>query len=68
MTTQPKSAMRSTVVWGGSVSQTFLRCSKCGTEQAIWRRTGRRRKRGHIKHLWCIKCKEHTPHTELGGK
>lgn len=45
---------------------TVLRCSRCGAETRIWRKQGRRRERGHVKHLWCFSCQETTAHVEVG--
>lgn len=42
-----------------------LQCKKCGNEQTIQRLKSRNREAGHVKHLYCFKCKERTPHTEL---
>jgi hypothetical protein len=42
-----------------------LECTKCGEVQSIQRLKNRNRGKGHIKHLWCIKCKEKTAHIEL---
>lgn len=46
------------------VSPTVLVCAKCGTESQIWRKSSRRKKRGHIKHMWCHKCQSVTAHIE----
>lgn len=42
----------------------ILFCVDCGNAFPIQRRSGRGRKRGHIKHLWCIRCKRVQPHSE----
>lgn len=44
--------------------QTNLVC-ECGEIQVIRRIKGRQRPDGHAKHLWCIRCKRRTPHTEI---
>lgn len=44
-----------------------LRCQACGSRYVVYRKKGRLRPRGHIKHLWCIVCKERTPHIEERG-
>ena len=44
---------------------TKLRCLNCGTIQTIQRIRGRERKKGHVKHLWCIACKDRMPHEEM---
>ena len=33
----------------------------CGAEFPIYRKGGNLRGKGHIKHLWCYKCKETKP-------
>ena len=43
-----------------------LICPVCGNAAVIWRRRGRLRPAGHLKHLWCWRCQEVTPHTEVG--
>ena len=45
------------------VVQTKLVCG-CGEVFTIFRKKGRQRRDGHIKHLWCIRCKARTAHTE----
>lgn len=45
--------------------QTRLVCPKCGNIQIIFRKIVRRKKYGHIKDLWCFKCKEVTKHIEI---
>ncbi|MBQ4263130.1 MAG: hypothetical protein IJB83_02660 [Bacilli bacterium] len=42
----------------------MLKCLKCANVQTIRRRKSRLKKDGHIKHLWCWKCKERTKHLE----
>lgn len=42
-----------------------LKCSVCFQVQEIWRRNCKKKETGHLKHLYCIKCKEETAHTEL---
>lgn len=40
-------------------------CTKCGNEGIpIIRRNGRAREAGHLKKLWCLKCKQETNHVE----
>jgi hypothetical protein len=43
-----------------------LTCQNCGTKRAILRFIGARREIGHIKHLYCVKCKQDTQHMESG--
>ncbi len=44
--------------------QTSLVCEECGYREYIWRKAGRQRPCGHIKHMWCYRCKERTAHIE----
>lgn len=47
-----------------SDSQFF--CTKCGNEGIpILRRTGKARKAGHLKKLWCLNCKQEVNHVEV---
>jgi hypothetical protein len=45
---------------------TNLICEKCGFTQSISRKRSKQRPRGHIKDIWCYKCKERTKHVEGG--
>jgi len=45
--------------------QTNLVCDECGFVQTIRRIIGRQRPDGHTKHLWCIRCRKRTSHTEI---
>lgn len=44
---------------------TYLECCDCGNVVKIWRYISRQKEKGHIKHLYCYKCKNTTPHKEL---
>ncbi len=44
------------------------KCTICGEVFEFWRKTGRKQKRGHVKHVFCIKCNADTPHKEIGGE
>lgn len=46
------------------LKSTNLRCVECGTKQEIFRNTGWQKKEGHIKTLYCFKCKGKTLHEE----
>lgn len=41
-----------------------LTCSECGMTFPIPRKKSVRREAGHIKDLWCFKCKTTTKHLE----
>lgn len=45
-----------------------LQCLKCGQKFPIPRMLSSRRKGGHVKDLWCIKCEENTKHIEQEQK
>ena len=42
-----------------------LICPKCKNVQYINRRTCKLKRYGHIKPLWCYKCKKRTRHIEI---
>jgi len=42
-----------------------LECIECGHIMTIQRKNSKNRATGHIKHLWCIRCKKRTRHIEL---
>ena len=46
---------------------TFV-CPDCGTEMPIPRWLGRRREKGHIKDLYCPKCKKIQKFKEFNNK
>lgn len=46
------------------VQRKLLRCLECGAIFPIWRRLSSNRARGHVKHLWCYRCRKRTPHVE----
>lgn len=39
-----------------------MACTECGHVFPIARKRAKRKSVGHIKHLWCIKCKADTAH------
>jgi len=47
-----------------SIISSKLECKCCSSIFPIPRRKSGKREKGHIKHLWCIKCKERTEHIE----
>lgn len=48
----------------GSMSETSLKCTECGNVNTLFRDSGWRKKDGHIKTVWCFKCKKETDHIE----
>lgn len=42
-----------------------FRCEVCGEKVQATKSTGKKTSAGHIKHMWCIKCKEVTPHVQI---
>lgn len=40
-------------------------CRVCGQRNVFTRKASKRKKRGHIKHMWCISCEEVTDHVEV---
>lgn len=43
---------------------TWLRCGVCGFRAHIFRKESRQKKRGHVKHMWCSRCRKVTAHYE----
>lgn len=43
----------------------YFRCCECGTEITAPKRANKQTPRGHIKHMWCYKCKEVTAHEQI---
>lgn len=43
-----------------------LICPKCNNKAYIWRPSGKKRKTGHLKKLYCYKCKIKINHIEVG--
>jgi ribosomal protein L33 len=44
--------------------KTFLYCTECDNLTIIWRIVGRQKKEGHLKNLYCYKCRMVTQHQE----
>jgi hypothetical protein len=45
--------------------QKELKCEVCGDIFPIFRKAWKNKESGHIKHLYCYKCKNITAHIEL---
>lgn len=45
--------------------ETRLICPECGNIQTIFRLSSRKKSFGHLKMLWCFKCKKRINHFEL---
>ena len=43
------------------------RCTVCGEIFMLWRQQSRRKKAGHIKHVYCWVCRAITAHAELAA-
>lgn len=41
-----------------------LVCTQCGTPSIIRRLAARRKKAGHVKHMWCPMCEDVVRHEE----
>lgn len=48
-----------------SVTTTYLLCPECKNVFYLPRKKSHRRENGHIKDLWCFKCKKITKHIEF---
>lgn len=53
---------------GRHTAEARLRCTRCGNLQSIRRLRGRLRRPGHLKRIWCIRCRQRTLHVELGAR
>lgn len=42
----------------------WMECERCHERFGIYRKPGKRRKKGHAKHMWCPWCKQVTRHRE----
>ena len=42
-----------------------MRCTSCGNEIVIFRKTTSNRKKGHLKFLYCYICKRDVNHREM---
>jgi hypothetical protein len=40
-------------------------CVACGGRQTIQRQQGYKRARGHLKYLWCVRCRERVNHRQI---
>lgn len=45
--------------------QTAIQCPECGTVSYIFRQAGKQRKAGHLKKLYCYKCKKDVNQVEV---
>ncbi len=48
-----------------SMVATTLICPRCNNRQIIYRKTRKQKSFGHLKWLWCYKCKRITNHFEI---
>ena len=53
---------------GRNTTMSEFYCVECGSRIYLPRCTGQQRKDGHIKHIWCTKCKQETAHVEIKSK
>ncbi|GEM_PF-2764574 len=49
------------------VDKRLFKCTLCGLEQYAPCRIGHRSYAGHIKHMYCINCRERTEHRQIDG-
>lgn len=47
--------------------QTEFFCTRCGHKHSIHRKDNKRKKSGHLKKLYCIRCKEEVNAVEFGA-
>ena len=48
-----------------SMSRSEMYCERCQSQFVIFRKKNELRGNGHIKHMWCYRCKSITPHIEV---
>ena len=41
-----------------NVTRRVFKCPDCGNQAVAYKKSSRRTKEGHLKKLWCWKCKE----------
>lgn len=49
---------------GNTVKQTMSWCLNCGNTAIFFRDASELKQNGHLKHMYCAKCKDRTPHLE----
>jgi len=47
---------------GKKTEPEVYRCPDCENTTQIQRVTGRKKKTGHLKWMWCVRCKKSTNH------
>lgn len=47
------------------VNKTMLKCLICGNNYIHYRVIGKQRAKGHIKGIYCFKCKKKTKHRTI---
>lgn len=45
-----------------------LECTECGLRMYVPRPKGAKRPKGHIKHMYCVRCDKRVAFTELGSR
>ena len=48
-----------------NVTERIFQCPDCKTKQVAYKKSSRRTKEKHIKHMWCWKCKEEKGFVQL---
>lgn len=48
-----------------STLPTYLNCEVCNNTVPIFRKRHKMKEKGHVKHMWCFKCKDTTAHIEV---
>ena len=53
------------VCMGRNLIMSDFYCTRCGSKGLpVWRKTGAEREAGHLKKLWCLRCRQETNHVE----
>lgn len=48
-----------------NISISTFKCTECGETIELPRKNGQAREKGHLKTVYCIKCKKDTKHEEI---
>lgn len=46
------------------VTERVFKCECCGNKQIAYKKTSHGTTTGHVKHMWCFKCKDRTAHIQ----
>lgn len=44
----------------------LMRCEQCGVVVTVTKKPNRKTPVGHVKHMYCYKCRQRTKHIQIG--